>query len=224
MKIGILGSGVVGQTVGGKLAELGHNVVLGTRTPQERGEKRGMGEALDVWLERAGSGARIGTFAEAAAHGEIVLNATAGAGSLEALAQAGSENLKGKILIDLANPLDFSHGMPPTLTVCNTDSLGEQIQRAFPEAKVVKTLNTVTAAVMIDPRAMAGGDHHLFVCGDDAGAKALVTTLLRTWFGWEHVIDLGDISAARGPEMALPLWIRLWGALGTPMFNYRIVR
>jgi predicted dinucleotide-binding enzyme len=224
MKIGILGSGVVGQTIGAKLVERGEDVVLGTRSPTQLGDKRGMGAPLSEWLSRVGGKARIASFGEAAAHGEIVVNATSGVGSLEALTLAGEKNLEGKILIDISNPLDFSRGMPPTLVVCNTDSLGEQIQRAFPNARVVKTLNTTTASVMVDPSLVAGGEHDLFVSGNDANAKARVSDLLNRWFGWRSVIDLGDITTARGVEMILPIWVRLWGALGTPMFNFRIAR
>lgn len=127
-------------------------------------------------------------------------------------------------MLDVANPLDFSRGMPPTLTVCNTDSLAEQLQAAFPRLRVVKTLNTTNAMVMVNPGTVAGGDHSLFVCGNDAQAKASVTGWLGEWFGWRDVIDLGDVTAARGAEMILPIWIRLWGALGTPMFNFKIAR
>ena len=224
MKIGIIGSGVVGQTLGAKLAERGEAVVLGTRSPDNLGDKRGFGKPLEEWSKSAGSNARIGTFADAAAHGEIVMNATSGTVSLEALRLAGERNLSGKILIDISNPLDFSKGFPPSLSVCNTDSIGEQIQRAFPDAKVVKTLNTTNAMVMVDPGKVAGGDHHLFVSGNDAAAKARVTELLGQWFGWRHVIDLGDITTARGAEMMLPIWLRLMGTLGTPMFNFKIAR
>jgi len=224
MKIGIVGSGVVGQTIGAKLVERGEDVVLGTRSPGNLNDKRGFGQSLDEWLKAGGSKARVGTFADAAAHGEVVINATSGTGSLEALRLAGEQNLSGKILIDVSNPLDFSKGMPPTLTVCNTDSLGEQIQRAFPEAKVVKTLNTTNAHVMVDPASVAGGDHDLFVSGNDTGAKARVKELLRQWFGWRNVIDLGDITTARGAEMLLPIWLHLWGAVGSPMFNFKIAR
>jgi predicted dinucleotide-binding enzyme len=224
MRIGILGSGVVGQTIGAKLAERGEDVVLGTRSPEDVGAKRGMGGTLSDWLARAGTRGRLGTFAEAAEHGEIIINATSGTASLAALQMAGARALDGKILIDIANPLDFSQGMPPSLTICNTDSLGEQIQKAFPGAKVVKTLNTTTALVMVNPAQVAGGDHDLFVSGNDAEAKARVSELLQHWFGWRSVIDLGDITTARGPEMLLPIWVRLWGALGTPMFNFKIAR
>jgi len=224
MRIGIIGSGVVGQTIGAKLVERGEDVVLGTRSPGSLNEKRGFGQSLDDWLKATSRKARVGTFADAAAHGEIVINATSGTGSLEALQMAGEQNLSGKILIDISNPLDFSKGMPPTLTVCNTDSVGEQIQRAFPDAKVVKTLNTTNVNVMVDPGQVAGGDHDIFVSGNDAAAKARVTELLRQWFGWRNVIDLGDITTARGVEMLLPVWLRLWGALGSPMFNFKIAR
>lgn len=165
----------------------------------------------------------VGTFAEAASHGDLVINATAGTGSLEALSAAGARSIDGKILIDVANPLDFSEGMPPKMMVCNTDSLGEQIQRAYPETKVVKTLNTVTSAVMVDPGAIGGGDHSLFVSGNDEGAKREVKRILQEWFGWAHVVDLGDITTARGTEMYLALWIRLFAAVGTPMVNVKVV-
>lgn len=224
MKIGIIGSGVVGQTLGAKLVERGEDVVLGTRSPTSRSDKRGRGKSLDDWLAATGSKARLATFADAAAHGEIVINATSGSVSLEALQLAGAPNVNGKILMDISNPLDFSQGFPPSLTVCNTDSVAEQIQRAFPDAKVVKTLNTVTAPVMVDPASVAGGDHHVFVSGNDAAAKARVTELLGRWFGWRNVIDLGDITSARGAEMVLPIWLRLMGALGSPMFNFKIAR
>jgi predicted dinucleotide-binding enzyme len=145
-------------------------------------------------------------------------------GSLAALELAGSNNLAGKILIDIANPLDFSKGMPPSLSISNTDSLGEQIQKAFPKTKVVKALNTLSAPLMVNPGLLADGDHHIFICGDDAEAKSQVTASLQEWFGWKNIIDLGDITTARGTEMLLPVWIRLWGALGTPMFNFKIVQ
>ncbi|MGH9323220.1 MAG: NADPH-dependent F420 reductase [Vicinamibacteria bacterium] len=229
MKISIIGSGNVGQTLGAKLVEGGHDVVLGTRSPGKLDEKRGQGDSLGDWVARAEGAkgtARVATFAEAALHGKVVINATAGTATLEALNLAGPNNLKGKILIDVANPLDFSKGMPPTLTVCNTESLGEQVQQAFPDAKVVKTLNTVNANMMVAPGTVGNGDHVIFVCGDDADAKAEVARYLQDWFGWhaDSVIDLGGIESARGTEMLLPLWIRLMGVLGTHMFNFRVVR
>lgn len=226
MRIGILGTGVVSQVLGGKLAELGHDVMVGTRdvaqTMANREPNQYGGPAFSIWHEQHPD-IRVGTFADAARHGEVVINATNGMGSLAALEQAGASNLDGKILIDISNPLDFSHGMPPTLSVCNDDSLGEQIQRAYPGAKVVKTLNTVTASLMVNPGLIGGGDHHIFVSGDDAGAKSQVGEWLRSWFGWEHILDLGDITTARGAEMYLALWLRLFGASGSPMVNVKVV-
>jgi len=226
MNIGIIGSGVVGQTLGASLGKSGHDVVLGTRDPKKLDEKRGFGDSLAGWLAKVGKKARVATFEDAAKHGEVVINATAGTASLKALETAGKDNLKGKIVIDVANPLDFSKGMPPTLTVCNTDSLGEQVQRAFPESKVVKTLNTVNANMMVAPGTVGNGDHVIFVCGDDAEARAQVARYLNDWFGWkkDSIVDLGGIEAARGTEMILPLWVRLMGVMGTPMFNFRIMR
>jgi predicted dinucleotide-binding enzyme len=173
-------------------------------------------------VAEAGDRASEGTFADAAGFGELVVNATAGAASLDALEAAGGEQLAGKVLVDVSNPLDFSAGMPPTLTVCNDDSLGERIQRAFADVRVVKTLNTVTAAVMVQPD-LVPGRHTLFVCGDDADAKAQVGELLQG-FGWpaDTILDLGDITAARGMEMYLPLWLRLYGATGTAVLNVEV--
>jgi len=212
MKAGVLGSGMVGQAISARLAELGHEVMIGTRDPKKLGE----------W-HPAHQDVKIGSFAEAAGHGEIIFNATNGAGSLEALKMAGQSNLNGKILIDISNPLDFSKGMTPSLLVSNTDSLGEQIQRTFPQVKVVKTLNTVTANIMVYPQQTANGDHHVFLSGNDAQAKAQVSDILKS-FGWIYILDLGDISSARGVEMYLPLWLQLWGALGTGMFNVKLMK
>jgi 8-hydroxy-5-deazaflavin:NADPH oxidoreductase len=225
MRLGILGTGVVGKTMAARLAGLEHEVMIGTRDPEEtlaRTEPDTYGNPpFSAWQEEHPE-VRLGTFGEAAAHGEMIVNATAGAVSVEALELAGEDNLNGKILIDIANPLDFSRGMPPTLSVSNTDSLGEQIQRRFPEAKVVKTLNTMNAYLMVDPAQLAATDHTVFVSGDDAEAKATVTEFLRS-FGWTDIIDLGDISTARGTEMLLPIWLRLFGALQKSIFNFKIV-
>lgn len=225
-RFGVLGTGTVGRAVAAKLAELGHDVVVGTRDPAAtlaRTAPDGFGNPpLAVWLEQH-PGIQLGTFTQAAAHGEILVNATSGHGSLEALEAAGDDNLSGKVLIDLANPLDFSKGMPPSLSVCNTDSLGEQIQRAFPMLKVVKTLNTMNAYLMVGPTQLAGGDHTIFVSGNDIAAKATVTDVLRS-FGWQDIVDLGDITTARGTEMLLPIWLRVWAATQTPMFSFKLVR
>lgn len=226
MNIGVLGTGIVGQTIAGKLAELGHEVMIGTREVAQTMARTDPGPygqpPFSAWLKQ-NPGARLGSYFEATRHGEVIINATNGTGSLDALRQASEGNLIGKILIDIANPLDFSKGMPPSLTVSNTDSLGEQIQREFPQAKVVKTLNTLTASLMVNPGQLANGEHHIFLSGNDPAAKAQVAGWLGTWFGWKYILDLGDITTARGTEMYLPLWLRLWGALGTGMLNIRVV-
>ncbi|MET0417899.1 MAG: NAD(P)-binding domain-containing protein [Actinoplanes sp.] len=217
MRIAVLGTGSVGQAVAARVAELGHQVTIGTR---------------DVATTRAGAYAAwaaqhpevgLATQAEAAADAELVVNATSGDGSLPALTSAGAANLAGKVVLDISNPLDFNAGFPPTLSVHNTDSLAERIQREFPQAKVVKSLNTLTAELMVRPRQLADGAHSVFVSGDDAEAKRIVTGLLVS-FGHTDVIDLGDLSTARGTEMLLPLWLRLYGRLDTAIFNIKVVR
>lgn len=215
MRIGILGTGMVGATIGDKLVALGHDVKMGSRSAGN--------EKAVAWAGKAGSRASQGTFADAAAFGELVFHCTSGAGALEALAAAGAANLAGKILLDVSNPLDFSKGMPPTLFAGNTDSLGEKIQAAFPATKVVKTLNTMNCNLMVDASRVPG-EHDVFVSGNDRDAKGRVTEILRDWFGWKNVIDLGDIATARGTESFLPLWIRLWGALGTADFNIHVAK
>ena len=191
----------------------------------ELAERTAKSDAGQQWLQSVGGKGQIGTFTDAAAFGEIVFDCTNGANSLAALRQAGADNLRGKILIQVGNPLDFSKGMPPTLTVCNTDSLGEQTQREFPDVRVVKALNTVNCDIMIAPSRVPG-DHELFICGNNAAAKREVTDRLCEWFGWRpgNIIDLGDITNARGTEMFLALWVRLWGVLETPHFNIHVVR
>lgn len=212
MKMGILGSGIVGQVISARLAELGHDVMIGTRTAAK----------LQEW-QSINLKVSIGSFAQTAAHGEMIFNATLGTASLDVLRMAGASNLNGKILVDISNPLDFSNGFPPSLTVSGTDSLAEQIQRAIPFAKVVKTLNTVTAQIMVYPRAVAEGEHHVFVSADDADAKAQVVEVLKS-FGWIHIFDLGDLSTARGTEAYLLLWTRMYAALQNGMINVKIVK
>jgi 8-hydroxy-5-deazaflavin:NADPH oxidoreductase len=226
MKIAVLGTGTVGRTLAAKLAELGHEVVVGTRDPEStmrRTEQDAVGNPpYPVW-QADHPGIRLAPYAEAAAGGQLVVNATGGSGALDALGLAGEDNLAGKVLLDVSNPLDFSRGFPPSLFVSDTDSLAEQIQRAFPGARVVKSLNTMTAALMVDPGRVGGGDHSAFVSGDDPDAKKTVVDLLAS-MGHTDVIDLGDLSTARAAEMLLPVWVRLMGALGTPYLQFKIVR
>jgi 8-hydroxy-5-deazaflavin:NADPH oxidoreductase len=223
MKIGIIGSGVVAQTLGSKLIALGHDVALGTRDPNKLDDKKMLGATLREWKAQTENRAKIVTFKEAAAHGELLINATSGTVSLEALKLAAADQVGGKILVDVANELDSSKGMPPAVLATQERCLAEKIQAAFPNLKVVKSLNTVNALVMVDPKSVGGGDHTVFVSGNDAGAKAKVTELLAS-FGWSDVLDLGDLSTARGPEMYLAMWIRLWGATGSGQINVKVVR
>jgi predicted dinucleotide-binding enzyme len=216
MNIGILGTGQVGETLATKLISNGHKVKMGSRSATN--------EKAASWVKKIGANASHGTFSDSAKFGELIINCTKGEVALEALKLAGEENLNGKVLIDVSNPLDFSKGMPPTLTVCNTDSIGEQIQKSFPSAKVVKTFNTMSCLIMVNPRSLTGS-HVIFLCGNDYGAKDKVQHLLKT-FGWREneILDLGDITASRGCEMVLPLWLRIMGTLKSGAFNFNIVK
>lgn len=215
-KIAVLGTGTVGNTIGSKLIELGHTVVMGSRT--QNNEK-----AMAFTAKHKGN-AIAGTFAEAAAYGEIIFNCTKGVNSIDALTMAGENNLKNKIIIDIANPLDFSKGMPPSLTFSNTNSLGEEIQRTFPSAKVVKALNTMWCGLMVNPELLDNGNHSTFICGNDSNAKEKVKQILES-FGWEdqNILDLGDITSSRGTEMYLAMWVRVMGTMNSGNFNIRIV-
>jgi predicted dinucleotide-binding enzyme len=213
MRIAVIGTGTAGRTLAQGLQRVGHDVVVGTRDPDAT-SRRDEWAGLDVPLQPLGT---------VAADAELVVNVTNGQASLSALGEVGSDHLAGKVLVDVANPLDFSQGFPPTLSVKDTDSLAEQIQRAFPEAKVVKALNTVTASVMVDPGSVGEGDTTVFAAGDDPEARKVVVDLLRE-LGWRDVVELDGLQNARGLEMWLPLWVRLMGAFGTAEFNLKLVR
>jgi len=217
MELAVLGTGSAGRAIAARLAELGHQVSIGTRDPDAT-------HARADYAEWAGDHrqVRLATYAAAAAAADVVLHVTNGASALDVLAQAGADNLDGKVLIDVSNPLDFSQGMPPTLFVKDTDSLAEQIQRAFPAARVVKTLNTMNNEVMVHPDLLPDPGS-VFVSGDDAEAKATATELLAE-LGHTDVIDLGDLATARGPEMLLPIWVQLMSVMGTARFNFKVVR
>jgi predicted dinucleotide-binding enzyme len=224
MKIAVLGTGGAGRTLAARFAELGHEVTVGTRdvaATMSVGDTDG-NESYGSWAGQHPK-VRLASFADAVTNADIVVNATNGSGSLAVLEAAGADNLGDKILLDVSNPLDFSAGFPPSLLVKDTDSLGEQLQRGFPRLRVVKALNTVNAAVMAYPQDLEDGDHTVFVSGNDAEAKAAVTSLLAT-LGHTDVIDLGDITTARGTEMYLSLWVRLMAALGTAQFSIKVVR
>lgn len=217
MKIAVFGTGMVGDTIGSKLVELGHEVMMGSRSATN--------EKALAFAAKHKEKAHAGTYADAARFGELVFNCTKGEGSVEAL-KAGGPALDGKIIIDISNPLDFSKGMPPSLipSLSNTYSLGEEIQKTLPNAKVVKTLNTMWCGLMVNPNMIGGGNHTNFICGNDADAKAAVKKLLNQ-FGWkdENMLDLGDITNARGTESVLPIWLRVWGATQNGAFNFKIV-
>lgn len=217
MKIAVFGTGMVGDTIGSRLIELGHQVMMGSRTANN--------EKALAFVSKHKSGASAGTFVEAAAFGEIIFNCTKGEASIAAL-RAAESALDGKIIVDVANPLDSSNGMPPSLipALSNTNSLGEEIQKAFPKTHVVKTLNTMWCGLMINPNLIGGGDHINYICGNDAGAKSKVKALLKE-FGWheKNILDLGDITNARGTEAVLPIWLRVWAATQNGAFNFKLV-
>lgn len=229
MKIAVLGTGTVGRAFAERLISLNHEVMIGTRNVSEKlasTDKDFYGSAPFGEWQAQNQKIMLGTFAEAACFGEIILNATKGIDSIHALKQAGEINLNGKVLIDIANPLDFSKGMPPSLlpALSNTNSLGEEIQRTFPYVKVVKTLNTMWCGIMVNPNILAGGDHTAFICGNDTGAKEKVQSLMKE-FGWkgENMLDLGDISSSRGTEAMLPIWLKIYTATQNGAFNFKLV-
>ncbi len=216
MKIAVLGTGMVGESIGSKLVELGHSVMMGSRMANN--------EKALAFVAKHNGKASAGDFADAAAFGELVINCTSGGASLTALKMAGEKNLRDKTLVDIANPLDFSNGLPATLSIVNTNSLAEEIQKAFPTAKVVKALNTMWCGIMVNPSMVNNGEHTTFVCGNDLDAKAAVIGILKS-FGWakENILDLGDITKARGTEMFLPLWLSIYGATNSGAFNIKLV-
>lgn len=215
MKIAVLGTGMVGDVIASKLTALGHDVKMGARSAEN--------PAAAAWAKKAGARASTGTFADAAAFGEVAFLCVKGEAAGEVL-KATKGGIDGKIVVDITNPLDFSKGMPPSLTITNTDSLGELLQREHPKAKIVKTLNTVNCNLMVDAKSLHGGEHTMFLCGEDAGAKERVVHDFLRPFGWSDVVDLGGIAQARATEGYLPLWVRLYGALKSPHFNVKVVR
>ena len=230
MKIGIIGTGSVGQTFAPRLVSLGHQVMIGTRNVSEKlssQAKDGYGNPPFAEWHKSNQQVKLGTFSEAAAFGEIIINVTKGENSIDALNLAEAKNLNGKVLIDISNPLDSKKGYPPPLIpeLSNTFSLGENIQQTFPGAKVVKTLNTMWAGIMVNPGMIQNGDHTNFICGNDKEAKQKVKSLLKE-LGWkdDSILDLGDITSARGVESILPVWLRIWGATQNGAFNFKIVK
>lgn len=230
MKIGIIGTGTVGRAIASKLVELDYEVMMGTRNVSEKMASTAKdvygNPPFNEWI-KTNTKVKLVTFAEAATFGEMIINATVGSNSVKALIQSGSKNLAGKVLIDIANPLDFSNGMPPSLIpgLNNTNSLAEEIQKTFPDIMVVKTLNTMAAALMVDPKLIGNGDHLNFICGNSTDAKGKVEKILHQ-FGWttENIMDLGDITGARATESLLPIWVRIMSMTKTEFFNFKVVK
>ncbi|MFT8980464.1 MAG: NAD(P)-binding domain-containing protein [Bifidobacterium sp.] len=227
MNIAVLGTGMVGRALANRLAELGHHVAIGTRNVDatlSHTAKGSMGlEPFKDWIE-AQDNVRLATYKKAAVSSDLIVNAVAGMHSISALESIGARDLAGKVLLDLAIPLDLSNGIPPTLVISNDDSLGEQIQRAFPKTRVVKALHTVYYQVMIHPE-LVPGNHTIFMGGNDAEAKQVVRSVIAS-FGWpdESIIDLGDITTARATEMYSRLFFALYGKFGTFNFNINVTR
>jgi predicted dinucleotide-binding enzyme len=230
MKIAIIGTGIVGKTIASKLVELNHDVMMGTRNVSDKLASTATDNygnpPFGEWI-KTNSKVKLGSFAEAAAFGELVVNATNGSNSITALILAGTKNLAGKVLIDIANPLDFSNGMPPSLLpgLNNTNSLAEEIQKTFPDAMVIKTLNTMWCGLMVNPNLVGNGDHINFISGNNSEAKNKVIKLLNQ-FGWldKNIFDIGDITGARATESLLPIWLKVMGVTKNGAFNFRLVR
>jgi hypothetical protein len=230
MKIAIIGTGIVGKTIASKLVELNHDVMMGTRNVSDKLASTATDNygnpPFGEWI-KTNSKIKLGSFAEAAAFGELVVNATNGSNSITALILAGTKNLAGKVLIDIANPLDFSNGMPPSLLpgLNNTNSLAEEIQRTFPDTMVIKTLNTMWCGLMVNPNLVGNGDHINFISGNNSEAKNKVIKLLNQ-FGWldKNILDIGDITGARATESLLPIWLKVMGVTKNGAFNFRLVR
>lgn len=209
MEIAVLGTGMVGKTLTAGFQRVGHTVTVGTRDPE-------LTAGREEWTD-----VRLATYADAARGADLVVLAVGGDVAETVLASAELED--GAIVLDLTNPLDFSQGFPPTLSVKDTDSMAEVLQRANPTAQIVKALNTVNCALMVAPQTLAGADHTIFVAGDDAAARAHVKSVLQD-LGWNDIVEFPSLEAARGLEMYLPLWVRLMQQLGTPHFNLKLVR
>jgi hypothetical protein len=220
MNIGVLGTGSVGETIASALISKGHSVMMGSRSST--------GEKAAKWVKGHKKGASQGSFNEAAAFGEIVFICLNGEFAISAIRTIDDGMVDRKIVVDVTNPLDFSSGMPPTILegLGNSNSLGEEIQKELPHAFVVKALNTVNYKLMVDARKVNKGDHHLFLCGNDLQAKNQLKHFLVDQFHWkpDHLIDLGDITKSRAIEAILPFWVTVWQALGTPLFNFKIVQ
>ncbi len=219
MKVGVLGTGSVGEAIGTALIKKGHRVMLGSRSANN--------EKAKAWVEKVGENGAQGTFDEAAAFGDLFFVCLHGEHALPVVRKLSEENVRNKIVIDLTNPLDFSKGMPPQIIegLGNSTSLGEEIQKLLPNSFVVKTLNTINYKLMVDARIVNNGDHHIFMSGNSADAKNKVKDFLVDNFHWraDRLVDLGGIETARTVEEIVPFWVSIWQKMGTPLFNFKIV-
>ena len=218
MKIGVLGTGVVGEAIASALVNKGHSVMMGSRSA---GSEKGL-----AWKKKTGERAFEGSFADAALYGDILFLCLNGAYAYETVKDLSATELTGKIVIDVTNPLDFTQGMPPRiLEKFQTESLGEHLQELLPHSFVVKALNTLNYKLMVDARVVNSGNHNLFICGNDINAKNQVKHFLVDNFHWkpENLVDLGDIKSARCTEAIVPFWVLVWQSLGTPLFNFKVV-
>jgi predicted dinucleotide-binding enzyme len=212
-RVGVLGTGEVGRRLAAGFRGRGHEVTIGSRDPDK--------PELREWLSGEGAGIQAGTFADAAATGELVVLAVLGDAAEQAIAEASPENFAGKVVIDAMNPLDFSGGFPPKLSISGEDSLGERVQRTLPEAKVVKAFNIIGNAYFVDPSFSEGGPTML-IAGDDAEAKRTVTDLL-TDFGWSEVVDIGGIEGSRELEAICIAWVKIGGVRGAWDHGFKLL-
>jgi predicted dinucleotide-binding enzyme len=203
-RVGVLGSGEVGRRLAAGFRSRGHDVMIGSRDPSK--------PELREWVSGDGAGVEPGTFAQAAEHGELLALAVLGDAADEAIADARPGNFTGKVVIDAMNPLDFSGGFPPKLSISGEDSLGERVQRSLPGARVVKAFNTIGNAYFVDPK-FGDGEPTMLIAGDDEGAKRTVRDVLAD-FGWLDTVDIGDIEGSRELEAICIAWVKIGGARG----------
>jgi NADPH-dependent F420 reductase len=204
-RVGVLGTGAVGRRLATGFKGRGYEVMIGSRDPGK--------SDLREWLSDEGAGVQAATFKEAAEHGELLVLAVLGDAAQDVIAHAGAENFGGKVVIDAMNPLDFSGGFPPKLSISGEDSLGERVQRALPDAKVVKAFNTIGNQYFVDPE-FSEGSPTMLIAGDDEGAKRLVSDLLAD-FGWSDTFDIGGIEGSRELEAICIAWVKIGGARGS---------
>ena len=212
-RVGVLGSGEVGRRLAAGFSSRGHDVMIGSRDPGK--------PELGEWLSGDGAGIKAGTFEQTAAHGELLVLAVLGNAAEEAITEAGPEKFTGKVVIDAMNPLDFSGGFPPKLSVTGEDSLGERVQRALPDAKVVKAFNTIGNPYFVDPD-FSEGKPTMLIAGNDEGAKHTVGDVVAD-FGWPDAVDIGGIEGSRELEAICIAWVKIGGARGSWDHGFKLL-